>query len=50
MEIKLEQKVPYKHEEELYCDSDGVVEQAAHRACGISFFGDIQNPSEFFPL
>jgi len=31
-------------EELLYSESDGALEQAAHRGCGVSF-GDIQDTS-----
>ena len=39
------QEVLYKHKEELlYCESDGALEQAALRGCGVSFYGDTQDP------
>ena len=38
------------HEEKLlYCESDGVLEQAIHRDSVLSF-GEIQDPSECFPV
>lgn len=44
------QRVPYAHEEKLlYCESDGVLEQAIHRDSVLSF-GEIQDPSECFPV
>jgi len=43
------QEAPYKHEEELYRKSDGALEQAAQRGCGISS-EDIQNLPRCFPV
>ena len=43
MEIKLEQKVPYKHEEELYCEGDGALAQAAQRGSEVFFYRDVQH-------
>jgi len=44
------QEVPYKHEEELYCEGERVLEQAVQGCCGVSFSVDIQDSSECFPV
>jgi len=43
--------MPYKHvEEHLYCKADRAQEQAAQRGGGVSFYGDIQDPSGCQPV
>ena len=44
------QEVPYKHEENLHFEVDKALEQVAHTDCGVSFSGNIQNPSGCFPV
>ena len=44
-------EVPYEREEKLlHCDGDRALGQAAQRGCGVSFYGDIQNPPGCFPV
>jgi len=45
------EKVPSEHEEELLpSEGDGSLEQAARGGCGVSFSGDIQDPSGQVPV
>jgi len=37
-------------EELLYSEGDGALTQVAQRGCGISFFGNIQDPPEHLPV
>jgi len=37
-------------EELLYSKSDGTLEQVAQRDCGVSFYGDIQDPAGGLPV
>ena len=37
-------------EEILYSKDDGALEQAAQRDCGVSFYGDIQDPFGHLPV
>ena len=39
------QEVPYLNKEELYCEGDRALGQAAQRGCGFFFSGDIHNLS-----
>jgi len=44
-------EVPSEHEEELLpSEFDGALEQAAQGGCGVSFSGDIQDPSGQVPV
>jgi len=38
------------HVEELYSKGDRALEQVTQRDCGVSFYGDIQDPSKCLPV
>jgi len=43
-------EVPSGYRDELYFESDRALEQAAQRGCGVSFCGDVQDPSGHLPV
>jgi len=44
-------KIPYKQAKEpSYCEDNRALEQLAQRSSGVSFSGDIQNMSQYFPV
>ena len=45
----LQQAVVYRYEEDLHCEGDGPLAQAAQRGGGISFSGGIRDPPELSP-
>ena len=44
------QEVPYRYEEDLYCEVNRALNWAACSGCGISFSGDIQHLPGQFPM